>query len=509
MASYTATDAGSAKVRVVISAEVGDPGAGEAEWPIGIIILDKDEKVVVSKAGPSKLEPASARGDSPRLLLTSVLLDPGEYTLRLAAVDPAGRAGSVHHTINARLEALPGKLNVSDLVLVAQPARPGDTPRPRPTAVIDNDTMSAMLEMTSADRALLGRARVAVQIAESDTGPVLVNAVAAQASRGDGQRSYAATLKLGVLPPGEYLARAIISVPGQADTRIIRPFLLAPPPAAALDPSIDLSTPIDPDAPPAPLAPVKILAPVPSFQAQSVMASAVLTPFLDGLADLHPPSPAVEQIIEEARNGRFAAPDGPGSTPDDEVALTFVRGLAAYQKGEMGRATAWFQQTLKGASDFLGAAFYLGACHAASGRDKDAIGAWQMALLSENPGAVYPPLVDALLRVGDSRQAVDVLEEAPEAWADDNERLRREAIAEAMLGDYAGALPTLVDLLTVQKGDQNLLFVAIQVLYKMHAENKGLTAKNKALFADYVERHQQMGGPNKALVETWRKYVMR
>ena len=233
VASYTATDAASSHVRVVITAEIGDAGAGDAEWPIGIIIVDKNEKVVVSKAGPSTLVAASALGDSPRLLLTSVLLEPGEYTLRLAAVDPTGREGSVHHTIHARLVPLPSKLNVSDLVLVGRPSSPDETPRPRPSAVVDSDTMSAMIEMTSADRTLLGRVRVAVQVSDSEGGAVLVASNAAQASRGEGQRSFAATLKLGVLPPGEYVARAIISVPGQPDTRIVRPFLLAPPAATA------------------------------------------------------------------------------------------------------------------------------------------------------------------------------------------------------------------------------------------------------------------------------------
>ena len=125
-----------------------------------------------------------------------------------------------------------------------------------------------------------------------------------------------------------------------------------------------------------------------------------MQPFLEGLADMHPPSPEVEAVIEKAKTGTYDAPADRGATPDDELNLAFVRGLGALSKGEVAQAAAWFQQTLKGASDFLGAAFYLGATHAASGRDKEAIGAWEMALLSENPGAVYPVLVDALLRTG-------------------------------------------------------------------------------------------------------------
>ena len=509
VSSYTATTSGKSQVRVVISAELGEPTKESAEWTVGVVVTDKNEKVIVNNAGPARLAPASDREESPRLFLTSVLLDPGEYTLRLAVMDSDGHVGSVHHSINARFKPVGGGLNVSDLMVIPQPPSPESTPRLRPSGVVDTDTLTAMLEMTSSDTALLGKAKVVVQIADSESGSTLVNAEARQASRAPGQRSFAATLKLGVVPPGEYFARAIVTVPGHPETRLVRPFLLSPAAAASTTEAPDLSAPLDPDAPAAPPPPIKILAPVPSFVPSTVLDQAVLRPFLDGLADLHPPSAAVEAVIEEARNGRFTVPDAAGSTPDDEIALTFVRGLNAFQQGNIAQASAWFQETMKGASDFLGAAFYMGACHAASGRDRDAIGAWQIALLSENPGAVYPALVDALLRVGEGRQAVDFLQEAPEAWADDTERIKREATAEAMLGDYESALPKLAELVKGQRVDQNLLFVAIQVLYRMHIDHKGLSAQNKALFADLVTRHQAMGGPNKALVDTYRRYVLR
>lgn len=509
VASYTATDAGSSKLRVIITAEVGDPATTGAEWPVGVLVLDKDERAVVSRAGPTQLEPASPRGPSPRLILTSLLLDPGDYTLRLAAADDAGRVGSVHHSIHARLSPAGGKLLVSDLILASQTVTAADTPRPRPSGVIDTEFVSAMIEMTSGDQSLLGRTKVTVQIADGENGNALVNMDARQASRGVGQRAFAARLNLSVLPPGEYVARAIITAPGQPETRQVRAFRLAPLMMASDEPPVDLSVPLDPDAPPAPLAALKIFAPVPRFSLDTVLVPAVVRPFLDGLADLHPPSPLVEEVVERARHGNYAAPTETGATPDDELVLAFVRGLHALQKNEMPQATAWFQQTLKGASDFLGAAFYLGAAHAAQGRDKDAVGAWQMALLSENPAAVYPALVDAVLRLGDGRQAIDLIDEAASAWPDANQRIRREATALAMIGDFAGALPKLVELVGTRNDDQPLLFIAIQVMYKIHLEPGGLDAENKALFGRYVERHQALGGPDRALVETWRRFVLK
>ena len=506
VATYTAIESG-AKVRVIITAEVGDAAKASAEWPVGIIVLDKNDKIVVNRGGVSTLAPASAGLDSPRLLLTSVALDPGEYTLRIGAVDDAGRGGSVHHSINARLNKGPSGISVSDLMLVPQPPVAGELPRPRPTTVIDNETVSAMLEMTGADQGLLGRTKVTLQISDAENGNALVNVEARQAARGN-IRAFAAQMRLGVLPPGEYVARAVITTPGQPEMRLTRAFMLSPV-ADTPAPPPDLGVPLDPDAPPAPVAPSKILAPVPRFSPRTILIPEVVLPFLEGLADLHPPSPSVEAVIEKAKSGNYDAPAERGESPDDELNLAFVRGLAALSKGENAQAAAWFQQTLKGASDFLGAAFYLGATHAVSGRDREAIGAWQMALLSENPGAVYPALVDALLRTGDGRQALDVIEEAPDAWPNDDERLKREALALAMIGDYSGALPKLKDQLdNTSKDDQPLLFVAIQVLYKMHQQDKSLSPDNLERFRSYVERHQKLGGPDRALVETWRRAVL-
>src|SRR4029079_19128090 len=120
----------------------------------------------------------------------------------------------------------------------------------------------------------------------------------------------------------------------------------------------DLNVPLDPDAPPPPVAASKILAPVPRFSARSVLTRDVVEPFLDGLVDTHPPSPEVEAVMEKAKSGDYNAPAAPGATPDDELNLAFVRGLDALSKNQIPQAAAWFQQTLKGASDFLGAAFY-------------------------------------------------------------------------------------------------------------------------------------------------------
>jgi tetratricopeptide (TPR) repeat protein len=231
-------------------------------------------------------------------------------------------------------------------------------------------------------------------------------------------------------------------------------------------------------------------------------------PFIEYLQREHPVSAANAAVMQKALEGTYSNVSAENTEPGDVVSLAFVRGLALLQKKEYAQAAGWFQTALKNASDFLGAAFYLGAVHAAAGRDSDAIGAWQMATIGENSDPVYPVLVDALLRTGDAQGALDMIAEVPEAWPSDDERMKRAATAQAMLGQFEPALETLNDLLQRHATEDDLLFVVIQVLYRQHGA-RPLTAEERAQFDEYSKRYLDRKGPEAALVQTWRRFVLR
>ncbi len=510
VATYNATSSQAAKIRVVVSAEIGEPTRETREWPVGVIAVDANGKIVAQSVATSSLSPARDGEAAPALFLTSLLLDPGDYSLRVAAVTPDGRAGSVHHPVPARLVPVGARLTSSDLIVSSAAAGEARSLRPSPTAIIEGETAFASIEIGGSDRAALGQATVAFEIAESETSAAIVTANSEQQAREGGMtRAFAARVPLGVLPPGEYVARAIITVPGAEPARITRPFLLATTTAAtaSVPPPPTARETDDEGAPPPPTS--RILAPVPRFAAESALDPRVVRPFLDALVDRHPPSAAVAPIVEQARSGTFVMTTADaGSVPQDELMLAFIRGLAALQKRSFAGAAGWFQQTLRGASDFLGAAYYLGACHAARGQDREAVGAWQLSLLGEGGEAVYPVLVDALLRLGDGPKALELLEEAPDAWVNADDRLRRHAMVDAMLGRYQPAMDSLRSLLERHPQDLDLLFVAVQVLYRKHLETP-LDQADITRFTDYVMRYQQGAGPQIALVDAWRKYVMR
>jgi tetratricopeptide (TPR) repeat protein len=367
--------------------------------------------------------------------------------------------------------------------------------------------MYSILELAGTDVDRVSKSRVAVEIAESEDGPALVTANAQPLPRNKGQRAFAALLKLGVLPPGEYVARAIVAVPGQPDAHVTRAFRLAPI-ANATDES-PIAARVSADEAPAPLPMAKVAAPVTRFNVEDILKPEVVRPHLDFLQREYPVSPVNASVVQQARDGKYVntAVDGKGGERD-EVTLAFIRGLSALEKKQYAQAASWFQLSLKGASNFLGAAVYLGAVHAASGRDNDAIGAWNMATIGDDSTAVYPMLVDALLRIGDAQGALDMVAEAPDAWPSADDRLRRVATAQAMLGQFEPALEALTGLLQRKPTDPDLLFVAIQVMYRQHLA-RPLEPALKSRFDAYAERYLDVKGPETALVQTWRRYVMR
>lgn len=508
--TYNMAEAGGDRVRVFIAAEVGEPSAEPSEWQTGIIVTDKNDKFAAGTVTRMILSPATPRQTSPRLLQTTVLLEPGEYTLRLAVVDRDGRTGSVHHTVRAGLTRTAGRQEVSDLLITPEPTPP-DPPRLMPVPLVDTESVSLQLSIVGQSNAQLANTAVTVQVAESALGPPLTSVELPLAARDGSMRTFGGLVRLGLLPPGSYVARAVVSAPGQGETRIMRTFKYAPsllpPPANAA--AADAPPPsVDEEVLPPP--PPRIAVRLPKFNPSTVLQPDVLDAFLGSLEAMYPPSPEAQAVLAKAREGRFEAPEPRESMPPgDEAAFAFVRGLGELQKQRYAQATAWFQVALRSASDFLGAAFYIGACHAASGRDQEAVGAWQMSLLSDAADVVYPPLVDGLLRLGDGLQALTFIDEAPDAWTDDDARDERQATAEAMTGAYVPALEKLHALIEKRPEDLDLTYLALQVMYRLRQETGSLNTVDRERFVAYAARYAAAKGPQAALVSTWLKFVAK
>jgi tetratricopeptide (TPR) repeat protein len=80
--------------------------------------------------------------------------------------------------------------------------------------------------------------------------------------------------------------------------------------------------------------------------------------------------------------GHLDALDGAALPAEDASLLaSFLRGLAFYRAGRIDDASKQFRASVRASTDFLPGVFYLGACYAAGGNPRQAVGAWQTALI--------------------------------------------------------------------------------------------------------------------------------
>src|SRR6185369_9828551 len=98
---------GSDKVRIMVSAHVGQPGAQKSDVTVGYLLISDDNRIVGNYLDKRTLEPAGASGNEPLDFLGGVVVEASIYTLRFGVGDAAGRRGSVVREVNAR--KMPGE----------------------------------------------------------------------------------------------------------------------------------------------------------------------------------------------------------------------------------------------------------------------------------------------------------------------------------------------------------------------------------------------------------------
>ena len=469
--TYSMFNAEDGRVRLLIAAEAGDSVSEPSSWRASLMLKDARGQIVTNSAATVSLSPARPTAPSPALFATEVTLSPGDYLLTLTLMGADGRVGTVERKLAAQFRPAPGGLSVSDLVVVTEPEA-GASMRVTPSALVDRDRAMAFLEVHHAESSALDAVRATFEVAQSESGPAIVSTQATSDTRANGtQRAFAGSLLVNALPPGDYVMRGTLIDAGGTRSQFTRPF--------QLDRSRSTTGASATGARTGALPLMRATAAVPAFSLQGALAPAVVRAFAADLEQRHP-SPAATKA--------------------------FQAGLSELQAGRSAQASELFRQTLRAAPDFVGVAFYLGSCYAAIGKDREAIGAWQMSLLSKGADAVYPVLIDAMLRVGENKKALDLLAEAPAAWSDPSERMRREAVARAAIGEDEPALALLMTLLSNPKPDRALLFVGIQVTYHLYA-SRGLTKEERERFAAWTRQYESLGGEESALVRVWRDHV--
>ena len=476
--TFTQKDSASDKARIVLAAEVGQPGEAPEEFTVGYVLLDSEGTVVDGAIGKHVLSAPDGFANAPRDYLGEIVVEPGNYSLRFGVVDSSGRRGGAIREVSAwKLggeEFALGDLLIGDSSADAERRlRPGVEPRVR-------GELGGFLELYSTSSDVLDGATANFEIAEDRDSPALLTAPATVVAGAEPmQRTVHGVLSPALLPAGRYVARLRVLRDGNVAGLLARPFILDAPEETASNA-------------PSPCARGTIAA----FDSQVALTPQVLGNLLDSVEKQFP---GMDGPLAEARAGRYGTAAIEALLSGDQVAAAFFKGLDWYSKGQLSQAATQLELAAGPRREFFAAAFYLGAVFAAAGRDRDAAGVWQIALGDEPRLALaYTLLADARLRDGQPGSVIDVLKPAYERMPDDAEIGQRLMSAYLMTGRYEEALPVLDSHLSLNPADQVALFAAVFAQYQVAMrERLVLPPDDVAKVAGYVRAYE---GPYEALL---------
>ena len=493
LTTYAYQDSNSSKVRLVVATEIERSSDISPDMGVGIVLIDGDGKTVASSLQQATL--ASGDGARGPVLehLAAMTVDPGTYTLKLAAIDGRGRRGSIEHPVNAwQMSGVP--FAVSDLVVADMPPKAADGLRPTVEARLITGQLAAYMELYSNQPNYFGTVQARVEVAKDSSGPVLASAIGQLEPGKDARNSsVSALVPLGALPPGEYVAHAIIRRGDQKIGELTRPFQIAASAAAAV-----IATPA---------ALSSMLTAPAAFRRDAVLKPEVVASFMDALDKGRP---ALKATTTQVRSGRFDGAARQAFDAGDQLAAAFLRGLELFAKGDINPAATQFTAALRIEPQFAPASFYLGACYAVGGHDREAMTAWRTALLAADKTPVeYASLADAVFRLGDEQLAIAPLRDAVSAWPGDDELRRRLAMAYALTLQHKDALATVEPYIARHPGDHEALLVAVHAIYAARLAGQPLLGgdQDRERMATYSRAYAAAKGPHEALVSSWAAFV--
>jgi hypothetical protein len=393
-------------------------------------------------------------------------LDPGEYTIKLAIAE-GDRVGSVEHPVHATLVDA-GDVKLSEL-MVGGPADAADILHPTVGYTVSFGSLHGYLEAYGTH---LDRVAARYEIAASEDGPALIAADVPIRQAGSDRALVTQVMAVSKLPPGDYVLRATITSGGEPLKKLARRFEIAPP-------SVLMTSAAAPSAP-APAASAELFLPVEE--------AALIRPFRRDDA-LRPQT--VEPFLLRV----------PMSTRQ-----VFEQGLAELQKANYAGAEVNFKRAIRPDVDSTAALAYLAASFAAAGRDADAAGAWQTALIdgSDLP-QIYEWLGDTLARTRDYTAVRSILEEAVGRWPSDTRFDRTLALSYATLGRGRDAIRTLDRYVGDGRPEPDLLLLMVEWLYQVHRSGAVVQsgAGDLVMAQSYAAQYAKIKGPKQALVQQW------
>jgi hypothetical protein len=218
-ATYTMRGDEADSLRVVIAVEVGDARMrAPAGW--GFAVFNEGNPVATLR---QRLE---GEGSGARSAALSAKLVPGQYRLRVAAVDADGRPGVLDVPLAVGLRAA-GDVQFSDLMLGVADASGRVQAR---STMKQGTTLAGIVELMAADPAVLDRAKAIIEItAAGTTEPLKRLLMAARPGAAATLLLHQVQFATADLPPGRYVASVVPMVDDKPTGRVSRLFEVVAP----------------------------------------------------------------------------------------------------------------------------------------------------------------------------------------------------------------------------------------------------------------------------------------
>lgn len=503
LATYAYLDPQSSKVRVLMATEIDRTTKDPEPVTIAYTLTDDNGRVAARGIQRPTLTPVDGLRGPVLEYAGTFTVDPGTYLLKLAAIDAQGRRGSLEHPVQAwQLSGMP--FAVGDLLLADTPTTPGALINAPVEARLATGRLAAYMEVYSDQPGTLDTMQVKVEVAATETGPALASAQGQlEASADPKSRVVRSVVRVDALPPGQYVARAIVTRGDAKVGELARPFQITPTSVVAR-----VGVPEGSALPPAALL-ASMLSPIAGFQRTDLLKSDVLGLFMD---ILDKGRPALKSTTMLVRAGKMKGTGLQALETGDQLAATFLRGLELYSNGDLDQAAVQFAAALRVSPDFDPALFYLGACFAAAGRDEAAATRWSTALSgADNLPLEYAALGDALFRMGDVGKAIAPLREALSKWPEDDQLRRRLATAYAITLQHKEALATIEPYVARHPSDHEAILIASHAIYASAVLGQPLAggAEDRERMASYAAAYATAQGPHQTIISSWADFVRK
>ncbi len=498
VSTWTYKESGTARVRLLVAAEVERGTAESLQYSAGLVVATKDGKVIAASEEPRELK--ALDGDAGLAVYAGmVVLDPGTYRLRVALANADKRVGSVEREVLAW--QLNGEtLTLGDLLVAAEPV--GGAPlSPMVEPRVHNGSLVALAEVYAPASSQAAEIGARLDVMRDETSGVLVSAPL-RVSTGPSPEVRVAqgTVNVGAVPPGSYIARVSFTEGGAPRGALVRPFRVV---------SRGVTTT---SGVPAPMgsAPAELLAAVmgslPAASKDDLLEPATIAALWSAAEQGR--SPAALAAIKTARGGQMMDGALAALSAGDQGVAAFVRGMDLLAKAQVDQAAIQFQTAMRIQGGFGAARAMFGACLLIANREKEAAGLL-MSVPATMPG-MGRLAGEAWLKSGQPAAAVAPLEQAVALAPSDARAARTLALAYAMAGDTAKGLPAVTSYLGgAGSTDGTVLAVGVYALYQRHAAgtDAAAIAADKAQARAWARAYAATKGQLGPLVDTWASFL--